>query len=1078
MAAFVVSNLDDSGAGSLRAAIAAANADTSGTPTVINFTVNGTITLASALPTITHTVTIDATSAPTYTAGGPPVVAFDFNHNAGLVFGAGSDGSQLLGVAIDNAGGNGVTLDAGAITLNNNYIGLDLSGAAAGNSGDGVFVAATSSNNLIGLNPTSNQGTTAAAGVVANVISGNGGNGISLHGSSGNTAVANRIGTDPTGMTAIANGGNGIWITDGSTGNTIGGTAYIDSTTGVANNPTGTEGGTTPSFLVPPLGNLVSGNGGNGILIDANSQNNVLSGNFVGTTADGNKPLGNALNGVWMNGADNNSLLGTPFLNPPGSPDPESLNRTPFTYYNVLSGNGGNGLQITNSNDITVQANFIGIGANDASIVGNKLNGVLVEGSSQNVTLGGPIPLGNVVSGNGLNGIDVTGTVSGFTTFNTFAGGFAFGGTATAANGNDGLLITSDDSSGAGPNIVQTNLFSGNVNNGIELAGNASGVVIEPNLVGLITAGDVPQPNGGDGLLITGTAHGNTVGGVVSSIVPPEIPQGEATPSVLSAQTFSGNSGYGIAIVGQAYDNVIQPFNFVGPVVGGIGPPTKPIVGNGAGGILLGGNAHDNTIGGDATPDDASGNTQNLISGNTGAGITILGSAANNTISSNKIGVDENGNPLPNTGVPILRYFGTGASSGTGSSAGTAMLVGQSVTPSAGSAFPQAGGELVVSQLTSGSLTQTVVPNAQMGAEWAAFGMADFNGDGNSDALWTNGAGGQAAIWELTGPTLSGFDIPTGKMGAEWQVAATGDFNGDGDADILWHAQSGTDVGEVAVWTMGGTQLVGFGISDGQIGVEWNPVATGDFYGTGRSGVLWENNLGQLQDWSLNGPDLNTLNNDVGQMGAEWRVAGVGHFNGIGNGDPTGDVVWVDTNNNVQVWQMTDGQIAQIVTLQGNIGTGWTLQGVGDYTGSGASQLLWTNSNGQNVIWQVNGAQVTVLSVNPGTQLVTAGQTVVNPIISNNTLQLASGAIVSGQITFASGGTGTLFDADQAAQPDTVVGFNEGTNHLKFAGQSTTTESAVIASSQLVDGNTVLTFPDHTSVVLTGVAHVDLGIFG
>jgi len=116
-----------------------------------------------------------------------------------------------------------------------------------------VFVSATSSNNQIGLNPTSAAGTTAAAGVVANVISGNGGNGISFHGSSGNTVVANRIGTDPTGASAIANGLNGIWITAGSTGNTIGGSAYIDATTGQANNPTGTEGGATPTFVVPPL---------------------------------------------------------------------------------------------------------------------------------------------------------------------------------------------------------------------------------------------------------------------------------------------------------------------------------------------------------------------------------------------------------------------------------------------------------------------------------------------------------------------------------------------------------------------------------------------------------------------------------------------------------------------------------------------------------------------------------------------------------------------------------------------------------------------------------------------------------
>ena len=40
------------------------------------------------------------------------------------------------------------------------------------------------------------------------------------------------------------------------------------------------------------------------------------------------------------------------------------------------------------------------------------------------------IPLGNVISGNDGNGIDVAGTASGFTSFNTFGGTYAFGGAA------------------------------------------------------------------------------------------------------------------------------------------------------------------------------------------------------------------------------------------------------------------------------------------------------------------------------------------------------------------------------------------------------------------------------------------------------------------------------------------------------------------------------------------------------------------------------------------------------------------------------------------------------------------------
>ena len=148
-----VTSISDSGTGSLRAAIQSVNAQAPGTYSAITFQVNGTITLASSLPPISEKVKLDATTAPTY-AGTAPVVEVNANQNGGLIFATGSAGSQLLGLAVDNASGNGVTLNAGSITLNGNYIGLNLAGAASGNAGDGVYVSSTSSNNVIGLGNT------------------------------------------------------------------------------------------------------------------------------------------------------------------------------------------------------------------------------------------------------------------------------------------------------------------------------------------------------------------------------------------------------------------------------------------------------------------------------------------------------------------------------------------------------------------------------------------------------------------------------------------------------------------------------------------------------------------------------------------------------------------------------------------------------------------------------------------------------------------------------------------------------------------------------------------------------------
>ena len=601
---FVVSSQGNAGPGSLRAAVQAANATSAGGSTLISFSVNGTISLTGPLSTIARNVTIDATSAPTHVSGGPPVVALDFNGYSGLVFGVGSGGSQLLGVAVDGASGNGVTLDADSITLDDNYIGLNLAGAAAGNGGNGVLVSAESAGNSIGLNDS------LAPGVVANVISGNRGNGIELDGSSSNAVVDNRIGTNAAGTAAIANGGDGIWITQGSRGNEIGGTAFVDTVTGKANNPTGNKGAVPPVFVVPPLGNLISGNGSNGVLINALSHGNALNGNFIGTTASGDGTLGNAGNGVWIDQAPGNSLVGCKLVN------------NPFVYYNVVSGNGQNGLRVTNSDNVTVQGNFFGAGADNTAIVKNRLDGILVDGSSKNTQVGGVIPLGNVSVGNGRNGIEVAGKVRGFVTFNTFGGLLAFKG--AAPNGNDGLLITSTGAD----DLVRTNVFSGNKNNGIELAGNASGVTVDPDIVGLNTKGNGVLPNGGDGLLITGTAHGNIIGGTLRSVIP--------------QNTFSGNKGYGVVIAGRAYDNHVFG-SFIGTRLLGVNA-----LGNKKGGVLLAGDAYGNLIGLAAlTPAD-------LISGNAGIGVTLNSGTLQNSVINNYIGLNRLDHYLRNNGPAVV----------------------------------------------------------------------------------------------------------------------------------------------------------------------------------------------------------------------------------------------------------------------------------------------------------------------------------------------------------------------------------------------------------------------------------------
>ena len=427
----------------------------------------------------------------------------------------------------------------------------------------------------------------------SNLISGNGGNGIAILGSStavetNNTIAQNRIGTNAEGTTALANGENGILI-DSSNRNLIGGTLSG------GNDPT--QGNTTP----PPLGNLISGNRGNGVLIRNEASKNTLSGNFIGTSATGNSKLGNGGDGVAILNADNNQLLGC------------QLESSPFVYYNVGSGNEGNGLRITNSDHSIIHANFFGLAANNLDPLGNQQNGALIEGDSANTQYGGVIPLGNVNSGNSLNGIEVKDTASGFITFNTFAGTTAFGG--IAPNQRNGMLFTST----GGDNTVRTNVIAGNINHGIHITGGAAGITVDPNIIGLNTTGDsatftdsngeiISYANGLDGIRIDGDAENISIAGTNSSVIP--------------QNTISNNNGYGIRIAGNA-KQVLVANTAIG--TGSIIEKTEEQFGNAQGGIFVGGNSNAITLG----DSSGQGNADLVIANNSGNGLTIEGTLNN-----------------------------------------------------------------------------------------------------------------------------------------------------------------------------------------------------------------------------------------------------------------------------------------------------------------------------------------------------------------------------------------------------------------------------------------------------------------
>jgi len=138
-ATITVTNTNDSGANSLRAAITTANADTGDT---INITATGTITLLTALPAIAADMTISGPGASSLTVSGSnsTTVGTIFTINSGTVSISGltiANGVGSCGGSSFDRGG-GICIPGGTVTLNNIAI-IN----SSGNIGGGIYSQGT-----------------------------------------------------------------------------------------------------------------------------------------------------------------------------------------------------------------------------------------------------------------------------------------------------------------------------------------------------------------------------------------------------------------------------------------------------------------------------------------------------------------------------------------------------------------------------------------------------------------------------------------------------------------------------------------------------------------------------------------------------------------------------------------------------------------------------------------------------------------------------------------------------------------------------------------------------------------------
>ncbi len=487
-------------------------------------------------------------------------------------------------------------------TVAGNYIGTDVTGTLdLGNKLSGVIVVTGAKNNTIG-------GSTAAA---RNVISGNDADGVGIGdaGTDNNIVAGNYIGTNAAGNATIPNGSNGVGIYNGAKSNRI-----------------GTNGDGTADELER---NIIAGTQYQGVQISgAGADNNIVAGNFIGTDVTGNVALGVGHHGVIIAAGAKGNRVGT---DGNGVADVAERNviSGAILYHGVYIGDPG-----TDNN--RVAGNYIGTNASGTAALANKIDGVVIVLGAKNNVIGtdgngmGDAVEGNLVSGNGWDGIGIGDPGS---DNNIVAGNFVgtnAAGTAAIPNANRGIVILRS----AQKNIVGTNgdgisdaaernIISGNGFEGVLIADAGTDLNrVAGNYIGTDVTGTADLGNKLSGLIIVGGAKNNVIGGSATA----------------ARNLISGNDADGVGIGDAGSDSNTVAGNYIGTNAAG-----TAAIGNGGRGVLLINAVKRNLIGtnGDGMNDAAE---RNILSGNGFEGVLVIGAGTDaNRIAGNYIGTSADG---------------------------------------------------------------------------------------------------------------------------------------------------------------------------------------------------------------------------------------------------------------------------------------------------------------------------------------------------------------------------------------------------------------------------------------------------
>lgn len=415
-ATFTVTNVNDSGAGSLRDAITAANNAGAGTHN-INFGAGakGTISLATPLPVLANNININGPGAANLTVSGASTQRVFFADTgtiqiSGLTIASGSATGGRGGDSVQAGGGGG----GGG--------GMGAGGGLYVNSTANVSVSGTVFQNNRAIGGTGGATTRGgASGAGGGGLNGNGGTVINGFGGAGGGGLYG-AGAD---QTSDSGGGGGGQVTAGGTdGTNVGGGGGGILTPG-ATGTAGGAGGTGPTGVIGGQGGTGAGAGGNGL---ANGGGG--GGGFVGIGGNGgrNGGGGGAGLGPGGNGGDHGGGGGG-FAGTGGS--------------GGFGGGGGGG-------DVGGLGGFGG-GSGGSATIGQGGGGGSGFGGAVFIREGGTL---TVIDGDIPTGNSVTAGVGGAGTISSGANGTSAGGSVFLNNSNLSFLVNGSNIATVGNDIA------------------------------------------------------------------------------------------------------------------------------------------------------------------------------------------------------------------------------------------------------------------------------------------------------------------------------------------------------------------------------------------------------------------------------------------------------------------------------------------------------------------------------------------------------------------------------------------------------------------------------------------------